>query len=653
MKKSTIFIINLILLFQFGWTEQFTNKSVLRNEFLNCSNNFRISDILQNIEGGSFYTIGGYTYNLVFNGLNAYQHQNFSLYIDDHKISRGLLGNKNINSLPINLNSIDSVTIINTPLLYKGNFENNGIIRIYTNSDHSNEQNFYFKNRLMLGSETKDSGPYQYTRYQSPNVDKIGADYSSVLGYKIGDQSALVNLHWRQNIYTDWSINKRLTNLNSKRDWPMLIEYGGAVQLKGSFFDNNYSLLLSHVDANRMYYFFEPAGHEFPLNYLSNYFGVSIDRNLNPNFDFNINLKYESESINKLMQEKAVANYWALENFNATFELLSKEPGYIQSLGGGLQYTSLLSSRGRMQDRFIPNMYLKFHFEPDLVDHISISQLFKFYRNNVYENYGINIIKRFNPDNKLELMLASSRDIMPLNSYWYWNDKGYLFERQQINYNTETFSRNQKYNGDITWTKNINEELSVKLSILARYFENYPYRHQTFNLNKDKFTFSSPEIYYNAVDGFVKGFKAIFNWRPLPAIHSSLDFTILDPLSQDQFFTDAWHKIPTKIVNYKIFFKPASSFSLQFNLHHNSKTIWHEFENISGIEYFSTFKENFIYSHKLPGINRMDIKMQKLLLNRSLALNLFLKNISNQRIYYHPVGAAFDMSMYFGIEYNF
>ena len=177
-------------------------------------------------------------------------------------------------------------------------------------------------------------------------------------------------------------------------------------------------------------------------------------------------------------------------------------------------------------------------------------------------------------------------------------------------------------------------------------------RNQIFSI-EENLTFSSPSINYNIVDGFVKGLRTKLQWRQSKNLDCSLNFTLMDYKSKDNLFTNIWDKVPQKIINYKMLFTPNSTLSLWFNLHYSASTIWHEYRQITGYNYFSTYREDFIYSHKLDAISRMEVKIKKYLLDRTLAVNLHLRNLSNQRIFYHPVGASFDMSMYLGIEYNF
>jgi len=240
--KTPLFVL-IIFLFSINILHGANNNIVINKKSIESQGNYRLGDILRLSESVGFSTNDGYAYNYSFGALNDYQHQDYAIFIDNHKVGFGFLGNKNINALPINLNSIDSVIIINSPKVYLGNFENNGIIHFFTNKNK--KQKFYIYNSAIVGNESQDSGPFRYTKFKSPNVDKIGYDYSGTLGLNYKNHNLLSTFHYRQNIYTDWSIKKRINNLDLTNKWPMLIDYGGSINYNGKIDNMPYSLFLS------------------------------------------------------------------------------------------------------------------------------------------------------------------------------------------------------------------------------------------------------------------------------------------------------------------------------------------------------------------------------------------------------------------------
>ena len=47
----------------------------------------------------------------------------------------------------------------------------------------------------------------------------------------------------------------------------------------------------------------------------------------------------------------------------------------------------------------------------------------------------------------------------------------------------------------------------------------------------------------------------------------------------------------------------------------------------------------------------IDLGIQKWLFKRKINTNLFLRNVFNQKKRYHPIGASFDLTLYFHITY--
>ena len=645
--KNKLSVIVFILQFLVILRADFNGGAIhISGEVIKNSGHFRIGDLIKNIEGLSFNTINGFVYNFSFNALNDYQHQNYSIFIDDHEIFLNLFDLKSINSLPINANNIDSLVIYTNPRLYKGRFENNGIIQIYTNRRENKK--FYFKNRITLGNETKDSGPYLYTKYQTPNVDKIGSDYSGTLGTELKGQNLMASFHLRQNIFTDWSINKRIHNLTGRDQWPMLIQYGGSLILDGTILGNQYSLLLSRVNADNLYLYSEEIGHEIPLNYINNSIGFSLNRKISENWFLNSNFNYGNQFANNLMTKSSLNNYWIQENLDYNLEIINKKNTQIKKIGAGFIYRNFsILQNNPVKNPFIPRFYFAFNFKSKTLGKISVQELFNIYQNHIYDNFSFLISKKVDTQNKLKILLSSANEL-PVSS----NSK-YLFTFYNSKLQPDRNSKKRKYTGDLIWQINEYQKLSIKLSLLARYFQDFDYRDQIFTYDQKNFNFTPQFRGYGAVNGFVKGFKTEFKWTQSPSLHAKIDFTLLDHQSKDRLFLNAWDKIPSRIINYNISYTPSETFSVWLNIHHSSETIWREYENISGIEFFQTFQEDFVYDYILDGINRIDLKLQKSLMKEKVLVYVFLSNLSNRRIYYHPVGAAFNMSMYAGLEYTF
>jgi hypothetical protein len=139
----------------------------------------RIADILSLAEGWSVDTIEGFTLNGLPPGFPFKERPSYLVVIDDVPVDLDQLGVTSLNRLPLSLDDIESVNFESQPSMVRGRFLPGGLLHIETKRP---EQPFEVHGRHTAGSETGDPGPYQFTEFNSRNVERFGFDSSVSAG---------------------------------------------------------------------------------------------------------------------------------------------------------------------------------------------------------------------------------------------------------------------------------------------------------------------------------------------------------------------------------------------------------------------------------------------------------------------------------------
>ncbi len=142
----------------------------------------RIGDVLRLAEGWDLSSIEGFVLRATPPGAPLSERATYAVFIDGVFVPLDQLGATHANRLPISLEDVERVTIDARPTITRGRFAH-GAIRIETRRpDHSLE----LRARHVVGSETGDPGPFQFTELATPNVERFGFDSHATLGGRTG-----------------------------------------------------------------------------------------------------------------------------------------------------------------------------------------------------------------------------------------------------------------------------------------------------------------------------------------------------------------------------------------------------------------------------------------------------------------------------------
>ena len=571
---------------------------------LQASGIFRLSDFIS-LSQTQYYSPDGFFNYLSFNSMNDYQHQNSSLYINDHEIFYNFLGTKNLNSLPINIHSIDSISLNSAPTYFEGNFTNDGNIYFQL----SQQKNLSIKNNLSYGNESKDTGPFRYTKYLTPNVDKVGSEFNNTITFN----NIQSNFHYRQHIFTDWATRHRISNLQISKNFPMSIEYGLSLYNEGKLLDSEYSIFASSMISKDMYFYSPLAGHELPMDYQNNHFGFIANRSLTRERKFKFKLAYENVIAGDLISENQIG----INHLKTQFIINQTDHNIIEAFGVNYHYQDLISNDNTSaQQLSYPEFFINVWLPKLLFDKLTFSEHLKLHKNELYDSYLITGKKEISQSTQIIFSLSKSDFLKQLDINDLWGK----------NYNIITKGTGkvpQKYTTDIQLNNQLTPYLSIDIKFYARLFNDYNYFLMDYKLDDSTFAFISDEIHFTKASGIVQGFSPVIQFTPSKNFQMKIQLTIQDYLSDEKAFLNIWRQIPKQSFNYTLQYRYNPTFSVWLNFRYNSSTQWVEFQNISGQKIYTTYNDELFYDYKIGANKNLSIKLRKTFWQNRVAANLF------------------------------
>ena len=176
----------------------YTRDNILKMGILNTA------DLIKRSRYHKFFTVDGSNFYPVPDN-PAIDNNEICIFINNHKIDISILNTTSVNTLPLNISSIDSAIFYKPGSFVNGYLCRKGAVKFICGLD---------KNTLiggfLIGNEINDPGPYLYVDgKESRNVDKIGIDgYLTAFG-NFRQLGGCLSFKRDQRFFTDEHIYKR------------------------------------------------------------------------------------------------------------------------------------------------------------------------------------------------------------------------------------------------------------------------------------------------------------------------------------------------------------------------------------------------------------------------------------------------------------
>ena len=615
-------------------TEVFTSRDLKAAGVLNLSDVYRLSVRWDRT------SIDGYNFRGAAGAQSVYQKQNFSVLINNQKTDIQYLDEQNVNLLPFTIDQIDSVVIIYSPDLYKGDYMNNGIINFILKKP---SDGLSINALQSIGNEVGDPGPYIYTRYETPNVDKLGYIAGVNFSSKGKEWFMAGSFKFNENFVTDPAVIDRINSVS----WSNKTNQLGASAILGiNKFAGEHNIIFNYSESEG-FYFSRRFGNEVPGKRVYKHIGMDGCFNVNPHIRINYYIKTGDNSLLQ-RDEKLDLNY-QLEVKSTTGRIEGFYTGQDFNAQAGLEYSKNegLRSDNQSNENFT---FLKLFGSISYKFSRSTEQQLTFQSTKNFDQYAFNgkLVNTWhiNDKNSVYASLAYSENLFNESSdYWSWSQNG--------NPVTHPEFTNIVSEGNFGKAKNLEAETAY------RYSEGHKIQFEAgvnLSANKDNYmevpvyTYDKDKSLFNTIMYVVEGqnYNTINFYSDVKHTISGIfshvfKYSYQSLLDGSSGIKSIWKEFPEHRLYYSILMQPSATFSVMAALRYTSPTEWYEYRYVSP----QSFNR---YNNKIESQLITDISLQKWFWSRRIWINLMFNNIFNQREYYHPIGASLDFRMYLQIH---
>ena len=657
--KNIIFVLLLSLIIAFqgnsrNGTVYPLHKQIITSEIIRNTGLTRLSDVLFLTEDWDIYSIGGFKWQVSPNGLCTFQQQDWIVMLDGQRMDINLINIKSLNMLPVSIDQIDSVVIISTPQIYKGEFTERGLIHFYT-SRPKNGLSLYGRN--TIGNETGDPGPYAYTQYATENVDRLGPDYSFYLGFGRKRWFVRTGLNVQNHYSTDPLILDR--NKNTSRIFfrgqmvsPSLRlgfnGFSGKHEIFAAYSTSNKNIFTGGFGSDRLY--FKPLAREIPVQSSFSHTGINGDVTAAKNLSIHYQVKYSNIKLEKPVDYLNTEFDWKLNNFLAEFEAAQQKPHYQGKLGIGYQKSSLNTGYNLDKNNFsLGKIYgeINFSFSKNTKQSIGAYCVIadkKFALKTQLTNYW----RTGSRSLLTSLFSYSQRLIEEDNNLWFWTARGYGFLKENnVEYEADgKFEKSKLFTGDITWNTNFSQILSLKLCASYRLFRDLYLESQDILLDPFNNPAASPIQIYTRQKGQVLGCKAAAKIQLTPQLKQQISYRYSTDIEGSKIFREMWQALPKHQICYTVIYIPVESFALSAGFRSISSSEWIEYKSFDA-------RPQTNYSSIIKSKNLVDAALFKWFWKKRLWASLAFHNIFNDNEIYHPFSSRFNLRWHVQIGFSF
>ena len=571
--------------------------------------------------------------------------------LPDLTLAPGLIdifGTKSLDRVPVDLSQVGHIKITSGPGIYAGQKITGGIIDISTKSFHSGlKTNF----RAGFGNETGDPGPYYYTDKSTPNIDKVGNIIAAGTSYR--QRGSCFGLFYKREIGypTDQAVFHRNNAIAGG--------YYPKQKLESFYLDHyrylgNYKVKVSNtfgVSNFNDFLFIPQYGREIPVKSRLTHFGstgyleINRERYLRYRFSYSANQpKYRSNSLSLDLawkQETVCANIEAELN-----GLRTGTSRYMGSIGLGLNHfavhTNYLLDKSTYTEATVYGSLL-YRITDRLESEINL--LANFQKNNsgfmarIYSSYSLPRDRRISFNITYDKTLPEES-----RSIWYWQKQGYSFlENNSVSYNIDgNLIPAKKFTAAISYHHQLARFVWTSMSAYFRSFSNIFCESQYLISNQDYSAPDNLEV-LTGCKGQIAGATIGSKFYLTQRIHVDLFARYQDYINNESVFAELWKTVPKYKFSIKVSYYPAKTLSIVSRLKYQSETKWVDYESsdLGNNHSFQTLDDFF----------NVDITARKYFQKKKIRACFSIRNLLNNKVKYHPIGAQFDLSYFAQIEF--
>jgi hypothetical protein len=625
-----------------NFEEKLTQKQVITGDMIKAAGIQTLSDILYLADKWNFCSIDGYEKDVSANNLSSFQRQNFIIMLDGQLIEDKMFDVQNINQIPISIDQVDFVILINTPQIYNGEFTENGLIDIHTKNPSKglSAQGYY-----GVGEQAGKAGPYAFTQYATTHVDKLGYYLSENTNYSANDWYLKTAAKIEQNFATDPEISARISNLN--------LDYN-----KARMYSDYYKFNLDILGGNQQimggttrqddFFFFKPYGDEIPVSRFFEHIGLNGSIKTFNNSSLKYSITYSLNNLGQLDNKQNINFDWQMETYNAILEGNYSNEFSNSIIGFGYKKyigqspSTLFNKAIELKKTYGQvDFFLTKQFIQSINLYIENSTGKTALKSAIRNNWDIS------PNSAIRSSYTFSERLFEEDAnYWYWQQQGYNFTAPGLfpPVVIGNFSTSKLYTFDLDYDLQVNPALMIDLGANYRHFSNYYIEEQPFQYNIDQSTFYAPDEIFTNVNLKVIGIQAGLEYKILPVLSQKIFYNFQKDIWGSQQFIDAWNEMPEHRISYTIDYEPVKDFGIWAKLRYSSATMWVDYK-------YTGIQSQGKYVSRVMPMLICDISMQKWLWDKRIWVNILLRNIFDQSEKYIPIGVSNPLRFYISVQF--
>lgn len=623
----------------FDWSNE---KEVLHDEDIKSAGIVNIAEIITLSQNIFFSSTDGFMYKLGMEDYGGFQRQSFLIYVDGQRFDINMFDMINLNHLPVSIEQIDSVEIYTQPMSYDGVFTETGVIHFHTKKI-TKGLSFQFVHALV--NETGDPGPYQFTEYSSPNVDKFNYVLNANIGAAGNDWMFSTNVKSEDNFLTDRKIKSRVISMAGSSD--SKIKY-----LSGmfNFFFNvkgNEQHVIAGITDHKNFFFLEQYGNEIPTYQRFKHFGFNGSVKMNENLAVNYQLKFSEAGFDKIENAYEFAFDFRTQNYFGNFSIdyfyknVRLRTAFVYDETVGIAANNFPDNRFRFlkifgQAEYRPSENFRQTVSAGAVRLQTNHNLYLYLKNKL----------RIKGNGFIGTSFFFDRKSFDENlSLWRWMSKGYESNvTESLDYETiPDFVASKSFAADLFYETKVNKKLTLGITGFYRHAQNVLLEERNYQMTTGNYQFHTRVDFVPDADIKFGGGRFYLRFEPFKNFAVSAQYTYQNNFWGTEAYRSYRRVFPEHLASLTMNFKVAESFGIWARFKYISSTEWSEYRYVE-------YQSDGFYDNLLDQKLLFEISLQKWFWQKKIWTNLAFRNISNVNEQYHPVGADLALRFLFQVH---
>ena len=603
----------------------------------------RLSDLFFLIDDWSSTSIDGYAVEATATGLSAAREVGWIILVNGTPVDLRILDAQNLNTLPVSLTEIEYVEVYNTPAFVNGVFAPAGLLHLHTRTpDHGAA----LRLEMGAGNEVGDPGPYRYTAFATPNIDRIGPTFQGAVSVADSNWHARLQFKLDEHHATDERISERVSTFYRGTKAPRLILSSVALDLSATGRFGLHGIFAGYSLFQDLL-FFEPAGLETPLDHRFMHIGLQGDTDPGKSTGHSYRLSYATSEVASRVNSGNIDFDWLQSSYRAHYETRQSRGQIRGALGISLDGINSVTGTD-LDDGVlsIPRLYGRFGYRRS--ERLSAQIIGHFARVKGQMGSGLLATVQYTPTPIQTITVTGSAARQPFkssNNFWYWVSRGYTFsiDREIAIDVAEDYHASTIYTADVSWAIRPSDRFGLTITGGYRRFLDRTWASHQFQYDSLSSGFFTTTEVINNISGNVAKIKANLRIRLHPSFEQRFYYAYLGYPVTDSEFSHKMQTQPRHRLSYTLRFVPNSRLSLFARLVYRSETLWISFQQ-------AALDSGGRYQADLPGLWQLNLSAMKRFWHDYLSVSLSLRNLLNTAARTHPAGAITNMAFHVRVQ---